>query len=395
MKLILGIILFFIGLPIHAQGTVSVFTNRIFLITSFPNSDLSNKYTVSSYHEHITFDKPINFGPLTKISLYGTQYGTSFFVDSSLPMNILSPSPSWVESITQFRLGLTQQILQDFPLTGDLVVALVLGNKNYLSDEFMDYIRFSGLAHLFALSGLHLVVCIGVVIWILSLLGVPKPYLGLATFPFSLLYLLIGGAGISLQRAVLFHFLGALFSIIRIPISTAKILLFSFMIHIVFLPYNIFSLSFVLSYVSIMGIVIFYKFCYDMLCLFLFKNLSSLLAVSLGAFMMTAPVIVYFFGYINMYSALSSTIIIPFMPMVLILCFIAVLSSMFAISFPFLDIALSAVKYSIMTFSRMFSHVPYGIIFFENEVVVSLIMGLIIGILLLVTIRKKNEKTMG
>ena len=204
----------------------SIFSYQEYQITSFPNIEINNKkehYVISSYQQYLYFDFPVKLSPFSKIAVYGTkQYNSSYI---NVPQNIV-----WYYSLfpilnkfSVFRIDITREIINLYPKSGALITALILGNKSFLDDEFMEYIRFSGLAHLLALSGLHLIIFIMFFIWLFSLLGMSNRFLGVSTLPFSLFYLFLGGLGISLQRAVLFHFLSSFFSYIRIPILNTKI----------------------------------------------------------------------------------------------------------------------------------------------------------------------------
>ncbi len=370
----------------------SIFSYQEYQITSFPNIEINNKkehYVISSYQQYLYFDFPVKLSPFSKIAVYGTkQYNSSYI---NVPQNIV-----WYYSLfpilnkfSVFRIDITREIINLYPKSGALITALILGNKSFLDDEFMEYIRFSGLAHLLALSGLHLIIFIMFFIWLFSLLGMSNRFLGVSTLPFSLFYLFLGGLGISLQRAVLFHFLSSFFSYIRIPILNTKIFFIALFVNMIISPNNIYSLSFWLSYISVAGIVFSYKFWYDVLSTHIIPVINSYLAVSLAAFMSVSPILILVFGVLNIYSVFSSTIIVPFMPILLIFCFSAVFLSYYGISFEMLDQIIFLFYRFIYLIAKIFSEIPMGVIFFQNKMIGSVVFILIM--IIIVTILNKKR----
>ena len=370
-----------------------IFSYREYQITSFPNIEIDNKkerYVVSSYQQYLYFDFPVELAPFSKIGVYGTKYYNSTYVN--IPQNITYYKSTFpiLNQFSVFRIRLTKQIVNLYPKSGALITALILGNKSFLDGEFMEYIRFSGLAHLLALSGLHLVIFIMFFVWLLSLLGVPKKWLGISTLPFSVFYLFLGGVGISLQRAVLFHVVGALFAYIRIPILSSRMFLVALVINIIVLPKNMYSLSFWLSYISVAGIVFFYKFWYNIVSGFVYPIINSYLSVSLAAFMLISPVLIFVFGVVNIYSIISSTIIVPFMPIVLIFCFFAVFTSSYGISFGLIDSIIFLFYQAIYAIAKIFSELPLGVMFFQNKTISSLVSVLVMIIIVQLLNKKRT-----
>ncbi|MDK2818895.1 MAG: ComEC/Rec2 family competence protein [Spirochaetota bacterium] len=382
----------FIIITNNFSSEISIFSYQEYQITSFPNIEINNKkerYVISSYQQYLYFDFPVELSPFSKIAVYGTkQYNSSYI---NVPQNIV-----WYHSLfpilnkfSVFRIDITREIINLYPKSGALITALILGNKSFLDDEFMEYIRFSGLAHLLALSGLHLIIFIMFFIWLFSLLGMSNRFLGVSTLPFSLFYLFLGGLGISLQRAVLFHFLSSFFSYIRIPVLNTKIFFIALFVNMIISPNNIYSLSFWLSYISVAGIVFSYKFWYDVLSKYIIPVINSYLAVSLAAFMSVSPILILVFGVLNIYSVFSSTIIVPFMPILLIFCFSAVFFSYYGISFEMLDQIIFLFYRFIYLIAKIFSEIPMGVMFFQNKMIASVVFILIM--IIMVTILNKKR----
>lgn len=365
---------------VFSANNVSVFTNESYLITSFPNiipDKEGESYIVSSYDKYIYFEFPVVLAPFSIINVYGSQYGSRMFVKyfDNLTINHTIPL---LEKFSNYRIELTKKIVKYFPKSGALVVALVLGNKYYLDKEFMAYVQASGLAHLFALSGLHLVIFIAFFLVIGNYIGMSSRIMTIITIFLAFWYLLLGGFGISLQRAFLFYLLWSFFSLIRIPLPSYKIFIIALILNVLLAYRNIFSLSFLLSYTSVFGIIFFYQFWYNSLKRYLGHIISSYLSVSIAAIITVIPILLYVFGFFNLWSVLASTFIVPVMPFVLMVCFIVLLCSHFGFSLNFLDEGLH-IFYLIMEYcAELFSTIPYGVIFFSFPKIIAFLWILIL-----------------
>ncbi len=149
---------------------------------------------------------------------------------------------------------------------GALLRALLTGDRSGLSQQTVERMRASALAHTLALSGLHLAMAAGLGFGLAWLAGRARPEIYLATplprlavllgAPLALLYLWLGGAGHSLLRAALMFaafglalwrgragaFLDGLF------LALAAILLAS--------PLSLFDLSLQMSVLAVAGIIV-------------------------------------------------------------------------------------------------------------------------------------------
>ncbi len=375
----------------HFSNT-SLFTNEVYVITSLPNfiPGKKERYVLSSYHQNIYFDFPVYLAPYSKIRVYGNKQRNTMYVNSLENLEIITPPVPFLEYFARFRIELSQNILRFFPKSGALINALVIGNKYYMDEGFMEYIRASGLAHLFALSGLHVVIFVAFVMSMTNFLGLSLRTSNIISLPLALMYLFLGGFGISLQRAFLFQSLWVLFSLLRLPLESYKIFFLALFINLCLAPQNINSLSFQLSYISVFGIVFFYKFWYDNIKIHVGKRIASYLSVSLAVTTVLMPVLIWHFEMINIWAIFSSLVIVPMMPIILIMCFMALILSYFHISFYLLDEGL-LIFYKIMEQCAIFfSEIPVGVIFFSSPK--EMAIGYIV-VLILITyyIRKKNE----
>jgi competence protein ComEC len=209
------------------------------------------------------------------------------------------------------------------PTKGNLdsiYIAMLLGRKAELTDEQLDRFRMTGTMHFFAISGLHIGVIATVIAQFLIVIRVPRkisPFIGL---PLVLLYVEITGAAPSAVRAflmALFFWLSFAFTRQRSPLAA---LAASAVFVLIFIPEQLWSLGFQLSYTVVLSILLFglplYEISSERLAPFRYlpkanwsrwqriyswtqDTLQLLFAISFSAWLASAPLSAAFFGYFS------------------------------------------------------------------------------------------------
>lgn len=139
-----------------------------------------------------------------------------------------------------------------------LVQALVVGDRRALFEgDLCGNVKVAGLAHLVAVSGAHLVIVMGLVSSLVRALRIPRSTSFFLQVGFLLLYLIMVGLPVSCIRAA-FMVLVGLLSIAPGKRSYALSSLgVTVLIMLMLDPYAAFSISFGLSALSTLGIVLF------------------------------------------------------------------------------------------------------------------------------------------
>lgn len=181
---------------------------------------------------------------------------------------------------------------------GELLSALVLGYRDDLDELTAAAYRAAGCSHILALSGMHLGVLSALAALIL------KRPLGLrgaaaASCVLVFLFVLFVGPQPSLLRAGLMFGLGAFALIIGLPRSTLGLLSASFLLQLLWAPAAALSLSFSLSYLALLGILVLARPVSDLAEPYLPGPLSKALGASVGAFLATAAVSDAAFGILR------------------------------------------------------------------------------------------------
>jgi competence protein ComEC len=151
----------------------------------------------------------------------------------------------------------------------EIVTALITGRKTQMTDKDKEALRDAGLAHMLAISGLHIGLIVSAVFFFCRLVFSTIPYVALylpskkiaamlALF-FAVFYVLLSGASLPAVRAVIMMGI-AMFAIVmdRNPISL-RLVAFAALVILILLPESILSVSFQLSFAAVASLVIFYE----------------------------------------------------------------------------------------------------------------------------------------
>ena len=162
--------------------------------------------------------------------------------------------------ILSLRRSLSARIDRLYPAPYSGVVrALLLADKTDLSDEIQDDFRACGIAHLLALSGLHLAVLAGAVHFLLSRLRLPHKVCFAVTMAILAAYAVLVGSPASVLRAMLLYGFLALAHITSRPYDGLTALLTALAILLLFNPLSIEDAGLILSFSSVGGILCFQR----------------------------------------------------------------------------------------------------------------------------------------
>jgi competence protein ComEC len=217
--------------------------------------------------------------------------------------------------LERFRTGLRRNLVSRFSRPdnqswGSLSLALLLGIRDNLDSHFSLAYRNAGVSHVLALSGMHLAVLSALIAFIFKPVLGPKGAAALGAL-FIIVYVFLVGSQPSLDRAAIMYLLGALAIACSFARNPASLLYLAFIVQIVRQPESGVSVSFILSYQALWGIL---HTGLEIAELFRGKIPPALLqplSASLGAFIITASVSAAGFGILQPAGILAGLIIVP------------------------------------------------------------------------------------
>ncbi|NJO68117.1 MAG: ComEC family competence protein [Bacteroidetes bacterium] len=203
-----------------------------------------------------------------------------------------------------------------------VISALTVGDKSYLDAGLKSAYVNSGTMHILAVSGMH----VALLFWLLQQLTRPLmlwrhgPVLRAILVLFVIwVYALITGLTPSVIRASVMFTFWMIGDTGKRNTNIYNTLASSAFLLLLLNPDTLFDVGFQLSYLAVLGIVVFYKDIYNWLYVnnIVLKYFWSAISVSLAAQLLTLPVSLYNFHQFPNYFLLSNIIALPLSTVIL------------------------------------------------------------------------------
>lgn len=226
------------------------------------------------------------------------------------------------------------------------VRSLLLGNSDLSSADFRDKLSRAGLSHIIAVSGLHVSLMIGMLAVLFRRAFLRRRYYLSCLFLLLFFYVLLTGASPSSVRAALMLSLVFLSTISSSPYDALSALSFAALCLLIYNPFIIYSLSFLLSFAAVFGILLFYRPLTKQLGRLSFSYAAETLAVTLCAQVFTWPILALSFGHVPCLSLLANLAVLPLVPLIMIGGYVALATSALpAISVPIARLCEAMIRF--------------------------------------------------
>ncbi len=222
--------------------------------------------------------KALLSGPRGAITPDGFNFARKAFFDgigaegfAAGPIEVIAPpSASLTAGIERMRQSVAERIMADqADQSGAVTVALLVGYRHYLSEETVDNFRDAGLAHLMAISGLHMGLITTAAFFLFELLFAAWPTIALRVPPRKLAacvawcvalgYLLLSGLGMATVRAFVMVSIGLLAVLLdRRVLSIRNVAIAAGLILMIW-PEAILSVGFQMSFAATSALVVAYE----------------------------------------------------------------------------------------------------------------------------------------
>lgn len=272
----------------------------------------------------------------------------------------------WLLFLKASRKQITDKIMAQFlnyPDVGGIMAALVTGARGGIAQGTRQAFTDAGLAHLLAISGLHLSLIAGF-IFLLIRRGLSlsmrlaesydlKKIAACLTIPFLIFYLLISGCGIPALRAFLMILLGMVAVVLdRNPLSM-RLVCFAASIILLIYPESLLLASFQMSFAAVVALIGVYENGWRPFREWgmrargprkLVLYLVGIIATTLIATYATTPLTIAIFQRFSLQGVLGNLVAIPLtgfiiMPLIVVFLILLPLGMEFLVT-PFLKIAI-------------------------------------------------------
>jgi len=246
--------------------------------------------------------------------------------------NWAADSYSW---ILWFKQKIRESIRHNFlPPQSSILEGTILGDNGAMSNELKSKLNITGLRHVIAVSGTHVVILASIIMSALLALGLWRGQAFYIAIIFICLYILLTGLPASGVRAGI---MGGLYLLAQklgrqsmgprvITMACAAMLL----VNPLLLFYDV---GFQLSFLAVMGLIYLEPFIKGGIKIFTKEkagNFVSIVSATFAAQIFTLPIMVYNFGNISFVSPITNLLILPVVSWLMIFGFLTSLAGAFS-----------------------------------------------------------------
>ena len=197
-----------------------------------------------------------------------------------------------------------------------LITAILTGDRSEFNDELFEKYKTAGIYHIVAVSGLHTSIFISILAYFVAMLPFKSRRKAIltkiASILISTLLFMFTGYGISVVRVILMTSVTWLGIVLNREYNVITSVIASAFAILIFMPYQLLSTSFQLSFLSTLGMCVALRIvsCYREAPGWCNKLITSL-AISGGSTLATAPVCAYSFGAISLLGLIFNLAAVP------------------------------------------------------------------------------------
>ena len=229
--------------------------------------------------------------------------------------------------VDKVRKHIKSKILKYYDFSeGATVMALVTGNRSYFTDDFYSNVKSAGVAHVMVVSGMHLSVMVALFLFLSNKFFYNRYLKAITIFVVTVVLTAICGFTMSILRAGITYLLLALALIINRESTPENTLGCAVTVILFSNPFAVFNIAFQLSVLSTFAIIVValpiteYVSQNGIIKSKILLSLFSAVLISISALIFTAPVTVYFFGYLSNVSVVTNLLISAPASVAMILC---------------------------------------------------------------------------
>ncbi len=234
------------------------------------------------------------------------------------------------KNLLNFKLKISEQFY--YYLSSDssaILHAMILADKNYLSQEARDSFSVSGISHIIAISGLHISLLSSIFLSCLFMIGVSRSRSFYLLFIFLLIYLSIISFPASACRASLMGILTSLALYQGRDSQLEYLLYFSAIFLLLINPLMIFiDIGFQLSFLAVFSIL----YIHPKLKIFLLERcflkindyFLDIISISISVQIITTPIIIYNFNQVSLIAPITNLLVLFLLPVIISLSILAI-----------------------------------------------------------------------
>lgn len=302
---------------------------------------------------------------------------------------------SFKRMILNYRDFLFDKITSFLPSdAGGFLGAMLCSDKSQLDSSTKQTLYRSGLGHIFALSGTHLVIVTSLIYSILSLIIKNRKLVSAVTLISTAAFVIFAGASVSVLRAALMSSLiysSWFFDRRPDPLNSLGL---SAAIILIFSPYAVRNVSFILSFAGALAVSVVSPLILKSFSGHRFLKLLSVITPSTAASLVTIPISLFYFNEVSLIAPITNILLIPLCTLSLAITIIIALTAGFSlIANPLLFVASMLVNV-VLKISELLSKLPFAYVGTGNAFLNILICAFCVSVLFILIKAKSLSRAL-
>ncbi len=232
----------------------------------------------------------------------------------------------WLASVREhYRLSM-QAVMP--PEDAAAIFAMLFGGYAGLQPELLEAFTITGIVHLLSVSGSHISLVAAVMVWLCSVLHMPRGIAAAAVLGVIAVYAMLAGCVPPVIRSAVMGGLAFLAMALDRERDAGRILLLTGLVMLIISPMLLFHISFQLSFLATAGLLYLAPVAREWLQ---GKGVNGALAMGLAvtfaAQMATLPVLAWYFNQLSLSSFLANLVIVPIVDAVIVIGLLAGLAA--------------------------------------------------------------------
>ena len=335
-----------------------------------------------TYGDILTFYADIE---TEKFSSFGTpSYNVvnGIYYTAEVEAEDLNIGDNYLKMDEKIRMAFKESISGFFnPTEAGLAYAIIFGDKQMLEDGVTQSFKYSGIAHLLAVSGTHFTLLFGALAGLLTKLGIRRDvnFVVLLVLVFAFMWLC--GFAPCVTRA------GFMFIVMYIAYLTHRLddglnsLSIAGILILLLNPLDLFDVGFLLSVTCMLGMMLFNNYLIEKLSFLDNDFLQGAIATSVSTTITTYPVMCLYFDYFSVFGVLTNIILLPIFEIAFVALVVIVLIG-FLIRIDILFMIVAEMLGAIISLSKGIAHLDYSVVYvFPFTMLMTIVACMIIFIL--------------
>lgn len=349
----------------HTKNGLTIYISDVIVADRDINGNCVVYFSKNEILEDIEVCDKITFvaEDVQVFDLYGGEIPSSHLIRKNVKYKLYTTEIVTCGRDEKLNVKLQQRIKDNLALGLDtdkanLMYSTLFGDKTELNLTTRESFSSSGVAHLLAVSGLHVSLIVSVLMLILK--KVNKHARFILVFIFLLCYCYLCNWTPSIVRATIMSIalLGA--PLVFSEYDSLSSISLAGIIILLITPSALFDVSFLLSFMCVLGISMFYPYCEKLLNKIHFNNpVSKIFVISTIVHISTLFVMLYYFEMDNFIGILANILILPIFTFVFSVVFVISLFSLLMPALSYTLVMISPLINLVMLLSNFFASIGH------------------------------------